>query len=106
MLKIEQKKGYKQFTIKNAYLNETGILDEQNVRTALLKYRMKKHYAVDYDRITKIIIDEIIHLDRCISIIKRYKYLSENKTLLNDLKRFEKQKQKHVNFLNNMHLYY
>lgn len=106
MLKIEQKKGYKQFTIKNAYLNETGILDEQNVRTMLLKYRMKKYYGIDYDKITKIITCEIIHLDRCISIIKRYRYLNENKMLLNDLERYEKKKQRYIRFLENMHAYY
>ena len=42
MLKIYKYKGTKCYIIQNKYLNESGILNERNVRNALKKYRERK----------------------------------------------------------------
>ena len=42
MLLIENKKGFKVYTIKNKYLCENGLLNEKNVRNVLVKYKERK----------------------------------------------------------------
>lgn len=53
MLLIENRKGTKVYIIKNKYLCECGILNEKNVRNALIKYKERKLNSISIKTFTK-----------------------------------------------------
>lgn len=105
MLKVEQKNGYKLVTIKNKYLDDCFILDYENTRQALLKYRMKKE-GVKYELLIEQLTNEIIFFNRCISSIRSKTNYSRSDVLKNMLKEHQKNKNKYIWILNNLYEWY